>query len=128
MTTAEMLGLGVSHQRAGNLWQAEQLYRQLLESEPQEPEAWHLLGALCHVQGRLQEAIEHYQQALALGPNRAETQNNLGAAYDALGRASEALACFQEVVRLKPESPDAYFSLASICAPGKRGRGVPPLR
>jgi Flp pilus assembly protein TadD len=115
VTTAEMLGLGIRQQRAGNLWQAEQVYRQLLEIEPTEPEAWHLLGALCHVQGRLQEAVEHYRRSLALQPNRAETQNNLGAACDALGRATEAIASFQEVVRLKPDSPDAYFSLASIC-------------
>jgi Flp pilus assembly protein TadD len=111
-----MLGLGLSHQRAGNLWQAEQVYRQLLETEPKESEAWHLLGAICHVQGRLAEAAANYQQALSLRPDRAETHNNLGAAYDALGRPSDAIASFHEVVRLKPDSPDAYFSLASIYA------------
>jgi Flp pilus assembly protein TadD len=116
VTTAEMLGLALCHQRAGNLWQAEQVYRQLLETDPKESEAWHLLGAICHIQGRLAEAASNYQQALTLRPDRAETYNNLGAAYDALGRPSDALASFQEAVRLKPESPDAHFSLASIYA------------
>ncbi len=43
-TLQETLTIAVQHHRAGHLQLAEQLYRQILEVEPSEPRAWHLLG------------------------------------------------------------------------------------
>jgi tetratricopeptide (TPR) repeat protein len=106
--------LGWSHHQAGDLGRAEQVYREVLTSEPGQPDAWYLLGAVQHVQGRLDEAVAAYHRAVATRPNHALTHHNLGVAYDTLGRTAEALASFQEAVRLNPEAADSYHSLGLI--------------
>ena len=47
----QMLQTAMQHQRAGRLAQAEQLYRQVLASDPQQPVALHMLGVLAHMAG-----------------------------------------------------------------------------
>ena len=46
------------HHQSGNLHQAEQIYRQVLEANPQHPRALHLLGLLGLQAGRHQAAID----------------------------------------------------------------------
>jgi tetratricopeptide (TPR) repeat protein len=114
VTPRELIGRGWSYQQAGDLGQAEQTYLQVLQLDTEQPDAWYLLGVVCHVQGRLAEAVAHYERSLALRPAHADTQNNLGAAYDSLGRTDEALGCFRETVRLNPDFADAFYSLGTI--------------
>ena len=45
-TIAEALALALRHHQAGNLPQAEQLYRQILQADPSHAESCHLLGML----------------------------------------------------------------------------------
>ena len=114
MTPGDVIGVGWRHQQSGNLEQAEQAYLHALELDSNQPDAWYLLGVVCHVQGRLSEAVAHYKRSILLRPNHAETQNNLGAAYDTLGRTNDAIACFKETIRVNPDFPDAYYSLGTI--------------
>jgi cytochrome c-type biogenesis protein CcmH/NrfG len=64
--------------RSGDLRRAEQLYRQLLQGEPADADAWHLLGDALRVQGKLAEAVAAYRQALRLRPDAAEAHYGLG--------------------------------------------------
>ena len=45
MSTAELLQLGLARHREGKLGEAEQLYRQILQIDPDHFQAWHLLAA-----------------------------------------------------------------------------------
>ena len=47
-TISEALAIALQHHQAGQLPQAEQIYRQILEVEPNHADAWHLLGVLAH--------------------------------------------------------------------------------
>jgi predicted O-linked N-acetylglucosamine transferase (SPINDLY family) len=114
MNIAEALALAVRHHQAGHLQQAEDLYRQVLQADPQNADAWHLLGVALHHAGRNAEAVEHIRRALALDRAQAVFHGNLGLAYAALGRIEEALASYQEALRLQPDYANAHNNLGAL--------------
>jgi predicted TPR repeat methyltransferase len=109
---ATVLSVAFQQHQAGNLAQAESLYRQVLTVDPQCANAWHLLALICQVQGRMTECVALYQRCLELQPDSAEAHNNLGVAYAAQHRLTEALACYRQAVALKPDYAEAFNNLA----------------
>jgi Tfp pilus assembly protein PilF len=79
------------YHQAGDLPQAEPLYRQAMQAFPDSPDAWYLCGVVCQVTNRLDEAVAYYRQALRLRPAFAEVHNNLGVALAMQGKYGEAL-------------------------------------
>src|SRR5436190_17799703 len=91
--------------------EAEALYRRILESDPQNFDALHLLGLLAHNVGRNQEAIELMSRAESIDPAVPELHANLAMALRALGRLQEAEQHCQAALRLNPRQPDALSLL-----------------
>ena len=87
MNIAEALTLAVQHHQAGNLRDAEQLYRQILQTDPRQVDALHLLGLVAHQVGRHDVAVDFIRKALVVNPNYSEAHCNLGTVLQALGRA-----------------------------------------
>ena len=48
LTLQQVLDLGVKHHSAGELYQAENIYNQILAADPSQPQALHLLGVIAH--------------------------------------------------------------------------------
>jgi tetratricopeptide (TPR) repeat protein len=113
-TIAEALAQGVQYQRAGQLDQAEQLYRQILQADPAQAEAWYRLGSVLQARGRLADATHCHQQALARRPAYAEPHNDLGIVLAMSGRPQEAVAHFREATRLAPTFADAFNNLGIV--------------
>src|SRR5437868_4519582 len=97
-TIAEALIQGLTHHRGGQLQAAEQLYRQVLQADPEQADAWHLLGVLAHQVGQPAVALDYIGRAIQLNPSMAAYHANLGTVYQALGRLDEAAACFRDAV------------------------------
>jgi len=110
-TVAQALELAMRYHQAGDLQQAEQLYRQILQLDPLHADALHLLGLIAHQVGRNDLAIDYIRQALLLAPKFAEAHNNLGVALKEQGRLQEAAASYQEALRLKPDYAEAHNNL-----------------
>ncbi len=89
------------HQR-GQLADAEVLYEQLLQTQPQHVDALHFLGVLKHQNGQSLLAVDLIQQSLKLQPNNAAAHSNLGMALQALNRFEEALASYDKVLIYTP--------------------------
>jgi tetratricopeptide (TPR) repeat protein len=113
-TIAEALALAVRHHQAGNIAQAEQLYRQVLLADAGNPEALHLLGVLACQVGQYAMAVDFNRQALVRNPTRASTHFNLASAYHGLGRREEAVDCYREAIRLRPDYADACYNLGNL--------------
>ncbi len=64
MSVQEKLSLGYSYHQSGDMVRAEQAYREVLESAPDQAQARFLLGTICHAQGRLAEAVANYEHAV----------------------------------------------------------------
>ena len=113
-TIPEALAIAVQHHQGGRLHAAEQVYRQILEVDPNQVDAVHLLGVIAHQVGKHEVAVECIGRAIGLRGNVAAFHNNLGGAY-ALHRVPEAVACFRRAVELKPDYAEAHNNLGIAC-------------
>ncbi|MDP6174216.1 MAG: tetratricopeptide repeat protein, partial [Rhodospirillales bacterium] len=103
-----------SHLSGGRPERAEKIYRKILESDPDHPDAHGNLGFALHAQGRLDEAVDSYSRAVALKSGWAGLHYNLGAALRQLGRLEEAVASHQAALAADPANGDAQTSLAGV--------------
>ena len=111
LTMQQALDLAVKHHQAGRLREAEGIYRRILEGDPNNPHALHLLGVLASQVGQNDSAVEFIRRAIAQNPTAAQYQCNLGAALVTAGRIEEAIETYQRALLLQPELPDAYANL-----------------
>src|SRR5262245_55635851 len=98
MGLGEALRKALCHHQAGELQQAEQIYRQILQTDARHADALHLLGVLAYQCGRINEAIRAIGEAIALNPTCAAYHNNLGLAYRAAHRIGEARAAHEQAL------------------------------
>ena len=114
MRTAEALNRGVSLMQAGRIGEAEAIYRRVLEAEPENADALHLLGIAMRQSGRPKEAIELIKRAIARNPRQPSYISNLGTALEAAGEKDAALAAYRRAIVLRPAFPEAYFKLGNL--------------
>ena len=125
MTAAELFQAALQHHLAGRLPEAETLYRQVLQSQPDHPDALHHLGMIACQVGRYDVAVECISRALKGDPSRADFHNNLGDAYRHWGRLEEALASFRRALVLRPDLLQAMNNIGGVLRQqGKREEAV----
>ena len=112
-TISEALAIAIQHLQGGQLHASEDICRQILAVEPNQPDALHLLGVNAHQAGKHTIAIDYIRRAIRLQGNVAFFHNNLGEAYRALHRISEAVACYRRAVELKPDLVEAHNNWAN---------------
>ncbi len=95
----------------GRLMEAEAVCRQLLQAQPNLPEAEHLAGLIDHQNGKLGEAIEHLQRAIKLAPQVALFHANLGEMLRLAGRPKLAAAEARRALEIEPRMPMALSNL-----------------
>jgi len=113
-TPHELLANALGHHQAGNLCQAEDIYRQVLQTEPHNADAWHLLGLAAHHAGRNEEAVDLIRRAIGLDRAQAIFHSNLGLAYATLGKVPDAMACYREALRLQPGYANVHNNLGAM--------------
>ena len=65
----ESIDLAQQHHIAGRLSQAESIYQQILQADPNQPVALHLLGVIAHQMGINDIAVDLITRALAIKPD-----------------------------------------------------------
>ncbi|QEH37623.1 TPR repeat-containing protein YrrB [Aquisphaera giovannonii] len=114
MTTASELGAAaLAHHRGGRLREAEAIYRRVLEADPRDADAWHLLGVAACQGARYEEGDRCIRQALQLRPDWAEAEFNLANALRDQGRLREAADRYRRVLELHPAFPPAAYHLGN---------------
>ena len=114
MTLGEAIEMGCSLHRRGLLPEAEAVYRQILSSKPEQPEALHFLGVVVGQMGRHEEAAGLILAALELDPGYIDALSNLGNVLRILGQHQEAEAAYRRAIELKPDFADAHVNLAGL--------------
>jgi predicted O-linked N-acetylglucosamine transferase (SPINDLY family) len=97
--------------RAGNFDAAEELSKQVVESEPSEAEAWLCLGDACLFRGRFGEAIANYERTLDLAPDHVAARNSLGVAFAQMNNWEQAARCFRQAVESQRDYAEGHNNL-----------------
>jgi predicted O-linked N-acetylglucosamine transferase (SPINDLY family) len=101
------------HHQAGQLHEAETLYRQILATDPNHADALHLLGVLARQAGRPEVGVALIGQSLQRKPNNPAAHNNLGNALKSLDRLEEAIESYKQAIALAPNLADAHNNLGN---------------
>jgi tetratricopeptide (TPR) repeat protein len=115
-----LLEEGIAFQKNGQLRRAEEIYRQILQGDPNNADALHLLGTIAFRAGKPADAISLIHKAIQKEPRNPHFYNNCGPALRELGRFDEAVVCYQECLRLDPMHPGAWYNLGKTLADAAR--------
>jgi len=128
-STQEVLTQALAHHQAGQVQRAEELYRSILQSDPQCSPAWNLLGVLAHQLGRNDLAEQYIRQAIAVNPNDAAFYSNLAEVFRVLGRFEEAAQCCKAALQLQPNHAGALNNLGlALFGQGRFNEALPIYR
>ncbi len=99
---------------AGDLPQAESLFRRVVELDPYGVEAWNNLGNINLTKKDLAQARFCYEQALKINPTFTMALFHLGLVYYYEGKTDSAHFYWQEVLRLDPDFEKAKRALQDL--------------
>ena len=101
------------HHMAGRWLEAQALYQEILDADPQHADALHLSGVLSLQNQRYPSAIELISKAIEINPAPAKYHSNLGTAFRESGQHQAALASYRRALEADPQFVDAYRNMAS---------------
>jgi tetratricopeptide (TPR) repeat protein len=107
------LALAAEHQKEGRLKEAEQLYREILRSNPDNVDAVRLLGNVTMQTGRIYEAERLFRRAVGKAPDFTLARIDLAHALKKQSRLQEAIDQCEQVIKLEPDNVQAHFLLGS---------------
>ncbi|MBD3344380.1 MAG: tetratricopeptide repeat protein [Chitinivibrionales bacterium] len=110
----EILKEALSYHQQGNFDKAEAAYRCILNEQPDNADALHLLGLIEYQRGNDNSAIGLIARAVFFSPERPVYHFNLANIYAAGNKASEALSHYRTVVELDPRNADAFFRMGNM--------------
>lgn len=116
----EAVKRGIAAYQAGDLRQAEAVFRAVIEVQPDHPDALHFLGLIAHQSGHHESAIDLIARAIRGNARNPYCHNNLGEAYRALGRLDQAEASYRKALSLKADFPEAHNNLGAILTAQKK--------
>jgi predicted O-linked N-acetylglucosamine transferase (SPINDLY family) len=108
------LQAALEHHQAGRLPEAEAIYRQILQAEPNHPDALHLLGMIAYQTGSNDIAVGLISKAIVANPSNAIYYNNLGNALRDQGELDAALTNYRKALALKPDYANAHNNLGVV--------------
>jgi tetratricopeptide (TPR) repeat protein len=110
----DQLNAAVQLHRAGRLSQAAALYTNVLNQDPDNADALHLLGLVARDVGRLDEALDLVHRAIERDGQQSTFWNSLGTLLADRGRTAEAQQCFARALGLDPRLAEAHYNRANL--------------
>lgn len=104
----------VREHRGGRLDSAADLYERALSSDPADPDALHLLGALHLQRGDAMAAVPYAAKAVLVEPALAHAYNNLGLILKGAGQAVAAARCYLQATLVSPKFAEAHSNLGVV--------------
>lgn len=83
----------------------------LVDRQPNNPDARNILGLAFRESGNREEAIKQFIESIRCNPNLAEAHFNIAQTYSELGDTTRAIEQFKEALRLDPNDAEARSRL-----------------
>ena len=109
-----LFALAVRHHQAGQLFEAENLYHQVLRSDGNHFGSLHHLGMIALQRGQTQTALDVIGRAIAINDRVPDCHFNMAFALQTLGRPREAVAHYRRAIELKPDYVEAHTNLGNV--------------
>ncbi len=109
--TAQIFQLAAQHHKNRRLEEAQHLYSQVIEKQPQHSEALYGLGIIALSQGKLEEAEKFLTQASQFQPKSVKTWFALGNLRCSQGKMTQAESAYQKAIILRPDAGTIYNNL-----------------
>lgn len=110
LSAKEAIQTALKYILKGNLPLAEQIFRKVLEVDPDNSDIIHYLGIIAYQTGDPEKAIQLFKQSIRIKDDVAEVHNNLGIVYRNNQELEKAIACYEKAIALKPEYADAIIN------------------
>lgn len=105
---------GLQAANTQNYPQAELIWRQVLQTRPNDPAVYNNLGLALMNQGKLEEAIAAFTQAIQRDRTFVAAYNNWGLAFAEQNQLNEAGAIYMEAIRLNPNVAPPYTNVGDV--------------
>jgi tetratricopeptide (TPR) repeat protein len=102
--------------RKGDLEEAERLYQDVVEIDPNWVGAYNALGYIMKIRGRFTESEEYFKKYRFVAPDQANPHDSLGELYITTGRYEEAETSLENAIAIKPEFWASYRNLTILKA------------
>ncbi len=103
----------ISFHQAGHLNDASSIYDEILNENPEDPNALHLRGLVWFQLGDYSKAIELIEHAIERQPHVPSFHTHLGLAYKAIGELEKAIVNFENAIEWDPDCLDAINNLGN---------------
>ncbi|OAN54665.1 hypothetical protein A6A04_12125 [Paramagnetospirillum marisnigri] len=94
--------------------EAEDLYRQILDIDPRQPDALHLLGLVAFQTGNCHAAVDLITQAIAIKNTDAAYHEHLALSLVGVGRGVEAERAAMQAMALNPDQSETFNNLGNL--------------
>jgi predicted TPR repeat methyltransferase len=99
---------------SGELVEAEQAYRRVLDANPRNPQALYLRGVVTGQLGRPHDAIELLQQAVSLRPDHLQAISELAKLFQETGQLQASAEALRKLISVKPDLGELYNNLGIV--------------
>jgi tetratricopeptide (TPR) repeat protein len=96
---------------------ADKWFTEVTVEDPNNPDAWYLLGRTKYNENLFVEAVSSFERALALHPKYIEAENNLGLSLRELNQPEKAKAAYQTAIEWQgdaPSDPQPFLNLGTM--------------
>jgi len=100
--------------RAGELEQAERLYRDILTRNPRHADSLNLVGEIAYQRGEFEAAARAIGAAIAIDGEAAAYHCNLGVVRTAQRRLADAAAAYERALALEPDYAEVLNNLGAV--------------
>jgi tetratricopeptide (TPR) repeat protein len=130
VTLSQALLIALDHHQAGRVAEAEDIYRRILDADPEHADAMELLGVLAAQTGRFGAAGRLLRLAVALRPDGAGGLSNLAGVEQSAAALDSAVRLYGRALPCCPTLPTPTPAAPVPCAgwDKRRRRCSPPQR
>ena len=114
LTTKETFDQAVKNHKKNNLDVAENLYKKILEKDPNHFQSICFLGTLSIQIKNFERAKKLLNKAIGIQPNNANVNNNLGIVNNELEDYQKAINYFQKTIKIQPNHANAHNNLGNV--------------
>ncbi len=109
-----MFQRAVDLQQKGALYEAEQIYRQILETAPDNADVLNMLGLIAQEKNIHNEAINYFYKAIKSAPKHFPIYFNLAISLGAINRPLEAIEAYSNALKIKPDLKEAHLGIGNL--------------